>query len=397
MKRKIFLIALTGLLLCSCENEKQTKNNIVPDIKQETEQTVISVTETFEEKIIEQTETVIVKNENVGYDIFKDAVKAEELYNVEIIDMPETINGNSYYPRGLKDGKIVVALSLEETDYSCSYEYGLFDYKTGNYEQVISSISNGFYKCSFDNYYVLSVRNSSNIDSLQLYDSGTKSFKTIINYTDNFYETGNNVAVDNNNIYFDVVTTPERDNIAVYKYDIEKDDIEKIADHAHHPMTSKGSLWYVNINQEKKINDKAVNVNSGSEVEIEGEIIAEMICFDEKLFAVVNNPGEEKFDSKDIIVELQNKGDNVSVISTRPEEGEIFNSLLSNDFCISWSDITGGDSTPYVYDVLNDKLVYFDGLGDCYYQTYLENGKGMILDNMNYDSTHKLIVFEPKG
>lgn len=401
MKKKVLLIIFTVLLLCSCKFEKGEKSISVSELEQETVQNDLEVTET-EAETTEEPVTTALKEQNhssfggeISYHAYSDVVSADDIYDVEMVELPPSINGIMYYVCGLIDGKIMVCLNKEETAETFVCEYGLYDYKTDSYEILIPYITNGFYLGAYKNCHFFNISENEDSESLQLYNSDTDEYVTVFNNVNGCSFKSYEIAICDGKCYFDVYTSPEKDNSKVYEYDIENNKLSTYAEYAMLPKASGNNLWYVSYNHDTKICDKLVNKSSGTDFDIQNKNILTPICFSNRVFAVTNDDISSPKTS-DVLKEIHADGDDTLILATWPGEGEIISNVTTNDFCIGWFDITGNDSTPCVYDVENEKIAVFGDMPKCYYRTYLDDKSGLLFDEMNFSSTHQVWVFEPK-
>ncbi len=413
MKKRIFLIVLTGLLLCSCGTGLQSE----PDAQESGTEAVQEMQETSAaeaDETVTETEAVQetapdadsadtdaqpaepIENEHISYKLFADAVKAEDIYDVRDITLPDSINGMSYFPCGIAGDQILVVLQKDLTaeDYPC--EYGTLDCNTLEYTQLIPDIKNSFADCFDGRYFVFCSNKSDQTMFLQLYDTETNTFKTIMNFVENYQPSTNHALLCNGKVYFDGYITADHQKMAVFEYDIESDTLKTVAENAHSPMVSGDTLWYVNYNPETQTADKVVNNTDGSEMPLKDKNLNGIYCADNRFFAFTSDESVDPHYSSFNIVELRPDTQNRAIISTTPGEGEIFDTMISNDFCLAWGDNTSSESTPCVYDTERDAVVYFESIGKCYYTSYLNSGKGLLFDNMNFNATHKVCVFCPK-
>ena len=221
------------------------------------------------------------------------------------------------------------------------------------------------------------------------------SGKTIFNFIDDNQPTNNNAVLCSGKVYFDC-TSMKSGGQTLYEYDIASDELKTVSEHAHSPMTVGGEVWYVNYDPDTVTIDKIVNPVSGDEIAIKKNHLTRVTCTDHRIFGITSAEAVDPHNSTQAIAELKADGKDAPFVATRAGEGEFFDTLVSNDFCVAWGDNTGCDSTPCVYDIATDTLVYFDTIGNCYYSPYLCKGQGMLFDNMNFSTKHQVCIFEPK-
>lgn len=417
MNKKIFVsfaVLLTSIILSSCssksENVSKEDSNIVKE-----ESSVLSteftesITITDSESVImsikeEQLENnnntesydistdIIIDNSAVSYDISGDAVQANLMYNTEMVFLPESVDGKSYFPCGINNNKVIIAVNIVDTldEYIC--EYGLLDPVDNSYEVLITNKKDTYYNCSYGDYYVFNLYQT-DMNSLEYYNSQTKKSNIIFNYINDFTITENQPIIYDGKLYFDVYTTPDRDYIDLYEYDFTSGELVKKVENAAIPMASASGLKYVNFDYYENGADKIVTFSDKSEFSILNKRLMDLVCVGDEVFGLAN----EETGGKGSITKFQRlqEGDNdITILSTAL--GELLHSLIANDFCVAWNDETGGDNSPCVYDISSNKIVVFDDMEKCYYRTFLQRDKGLIFDVMKFNETHQICLFSPK-
>ena len=182
----------------------------------------------------------------------------------------------------------------------------------------------------------------------------------------------------------------------MYEYDFTNGELLKKVENATIPMISSSGLKYVNFDYYGDGADKIVAFSDKSEFSILNKRLMELTCVEDRVFGFVNEETGHKYGDITKFQQLSENEDDITILSTISGEGELLTSLVTNDFCVAWNDETGLDSTPCTYDFLNNRIVVFDNMENCYYRTFLQSDMGMIFDIMNFNQTHQVCLFSPK-
>ncbi len=400
MKKTVLLILLTGIFLCSCESKQQEPESVVSEKETKIVQTDAAVTEpaATEETTVtsENTTTEVTYDGEISYDLYVDAVSADELYNYEIIELPSTINGMAYFLCDYINGKIMVCLNKEESADHYVCDYGLYDYKTGDYTTIVPDVKNYSFLGSYENKYFFNKSESADSESLVMFNADNNEYTTIFNSVNGCSLKAYDLALYEGKVYFDAFTSSEKNNSRIYVYDIAADELDIFSENTMLPKASKSDLFYLSYEPGAQYCDKMINMSSNKVIDILNKRIEVYACFRNRVFAVIDGDVSDPYAGFDVVKELSPSADDRRIIATRSGEGELLSNIKSNDFCISWFDITGCDSTPCVYDIENDKIAVFSDMPMCYYRTYLDENSGILFDEMNFTSNHQVCVFEPK-
>ena len=400
MKKITLLILFACSVLSSCSNNKAVSYESAHDTEQES--TVVSTTVTEAEafttetvKTTEKKRTQTTYGDEITYDVYSDAISADELYNVEKIEMPDSIDGMKYNICDYNDGKIVLGLIKEQNADTYVCDYGTYDYKSSSYEPLITDLSDAYCIASYKNYYFFIISENDTIESLKVYNSDTNQLITVYNSMDECSLKEYKLAFCDEKCYFTTYTSSERNNSRIYEYDMVTDKLIVYIENAMMTRTSGKNVFYASYESGAKKCNKLVNKKSGDIFDIHNEDIMDYVCCGDRAYAIINGDISDIHDTYEIIKEIKpTSGDNI--LASKEGFGEIFNDMSSNEFCIGWYDITGIESEPCVYDVKNEVIAVFGNIPRCYYRTYLDDNAGLIFDEMNFHNTHQLYLFEPK-
>ncbi|MDO5558427.1 MAG: hypothetical protein Q4F95_02390 [Oscillospiraceae bacterium] len=394
MKKKIFACLIIALSLYSCNSQGDSISESVPDSSEVTSATSVSTTvsgtDSEAHNDIEKIENDKKESES-KYDIKTDTIQAEDIYDCSYFTMPETINGYNYFISGINQNKLIVALSQSgQEEEHIDYQYGLYDLTNDSYCAVTDFMTDAFYLCSDERYWIFSSI-TDEVTSYIYYDTETQTSGTIINFVNDITQTADGPIINGNRIYFDVYKTID-DNTAipmVYEYNSEDQSLNLIYENAMKPMCSEDNLRVITYNEENQKYDRIISVTNPAEECFQNkDKLFDISCSSGKIIGIVTDHGRT-YSVKDLTSSQE-------ILSTYEDNGDMLGNMAANDNFVCWYDITGENNTPCVYDTKYKKIVTFDNMSQCYYRTYIYDKYGLIFDQASGEN-FKICLFSIKG
>ncbi|MDO5558691.1 MAG: hypothetical protein Q4F95_03745 [Oscillospiraceae bacterium] len=406
--------AAVCLLSVSCGRNSVSSGSGIST--QNSTQQVTSATEnevtqsTTKESVVSNEQTD--NDQNTGnYEFHADTVKAEDIYNCKVYNVPENIDGYEYYLLDIYDKNKILTQVFESGTESVNsaVQVGVYDLTDNSFLKMFEMNSDDALAAYDNDYYILYEREDHSANSMSndysriyLYNAKDQTQQQIMKFDEIFSSSAMNAGtlLYNNCVYFTTITYCENafnsekgDIYSIFRYDIQTGELTKLCEDAYNPIIANGrpaAYFYDEKTKDYTAIRPIDTENDDFSFNMDNNTMYINIT-DDGVFAVYRK-GQKK-----TIRELDSQTD---ILSTDQSGMEYFEDLKVNSSYAVWNDISGEKQTPYIYDLSEKKLVEFSNLHDGYYRCCIKDDYGFI-ESFEYTTDckktgHTVCIFEKK-